>query len=61
MLDWEGRPIDMVDELSMVGYTEDTTVEQVFEKNGTCTVGKKVSVVSLKFRFDVRGPEPPKP
>ncbi len=34
MLDSEGRPIDMADELSMVGYTEDTTVEHVFEKNG---------------------------
>jgi len=34
-LDFEGRPLPTVDELSLVGYQDDVEVSQLFEKTGT--------------------------
>ena len=34
-LDFEGRPLPTVDELSLVGYSDDVEVSQLFEKAGT--------------------------
>ena len=33
-LDFDGRPLPTVDELSLVGYPDDVEVSQLFEKNG---------------------------
>jgi len=33
-LDFEGRPLPTVDELSLVGYPDDVEVSQLFEKAG---------------------------
>jgi len=33
-LDFEGRPLPTVDELSLVGYPDDVEVSQLFEKGG---------------------------
>jgi len=34
-LDFEGRPLPTVDELSLVGYADDVEVSQLFEKTGS--------------------------
>jgi len=33
-LDFDGRPLPTVDELSLVGYPDDVEVSQLFEKTG---------------------------
>ena len=51
--DEEGRLVQIVDELSMVGYSEDTDVYTVFERTGQCKTEfvEQVYFISTNVNF----------